>query len=222
MTSMELVKQIAEKFKVLNALFDERHRRLWAATEAKAIGFGGLKIVHEATGLAKNTIRAGLEEIKPKRGRPSKKSPLASPEKVRKEGGGRKTLEEKQPGLEAALDALIAPETRGDPESPLRWTTKSTRNLVEALQEKGFKISAWSVGNLLKTMGYSLQGSVKTKEGNQHADRDLQFQYLNKKTIEFQEQNLPVISVDTKKKELIGNFKNKGVECPPPKESRTK
>ena len=190
---------------------DERLRRQWAATEAQAYGRGGMSAVSSATGMSRNTIRKGLVEIAARRKNP--KAPVEA--RLRKQGGGRKRLTETDPGLTQALEQLVEPTSRGDPMSPLRWTCKSTVNLAEALTRQGHAIGPWTVGNLLKEAGYSLQSNRKTKEGGSHPDRNAQFAYINTTVEQFQQRGQPVISVDTKKKELVGPFKNGGREWQP-------
>lgn len=190
---------------------DERLRRQWAATEAQAYGRGGLSAASSATGMSRNTIRKGLVELAARKKNP--KTPVDA--RVRKEGGGRKRLTATDPSLADALEHLVEPTSRGDPMSPLRWTCKSTVNLAEALTRQGHAIGPWTVGNLLKEAGYSLQSNRKTKEGGSHPDRNAQFAYINTTVQQFQQRGQPVISVDTKKKELVGPFKNGGREWQP-------
>jgi hypothetical protein len=190
---------------------DERSRRQWAAAEAQAIGFGGASMVAAATGLARDTIRAGLRELAYRHNHPDE---WPSPG-LRKPGGGRKRLTDSDPALAAALEALVEPLTRGDPESPLRWTCKSTRKLAEELTGQGHAVSYRSVAWLLHEAGYSLQANRKTREGNQSPDRNAQFEYINAQAQRFQKGRQPVISVDTKKKELVGDFKNGGRDWRP-------
>jgi Rhodopirellula transposase DDE domain len=186
-------------------------RRQWAATEAQTYGRGGVSAVSSATGMSRNTIRKGLTELAAR-----KKNPRAPVEaRIRKKGGGRKRLTETDPGLAQALNRLIEPTTRGDPMSPLRWTCKSTVNLAEALTRQGHVVGAWTVGAMLKEAGYSLQSNRKTKEGGSHPDRNAQFEYINASVEQFQQRGQPVISVDTKKKELVGRYKNGGREWQP-------
>jgi len=188
---------------------NERSRRLWAATEARAIGWGGVTLVSEATGLARNTISTGLRELK-KRGRPLARG------RMRRAGGGRKCLTERQPELVERLEALIEPTVRGDPQSPLRWTTLSVRKLEEALRNAGFAISYGAIANLLKRLHYTLQGQYKRSDGTvEHKDRDAQFRYINDQAAAELRARRPVISVDTKKKELVGPYKNAGREWRP-------
>jgi hypothetical protein len=196
---------------------DERVRRLWAATEALALGYGGVTAVAQATGLARNTIAVGIAQLRdpghPDDGR------------IRRPGAGRTPLTESDPGLLEALDRLIDPVSRGDPTSPLRWTCKSTANLADELTAQGHPISPRSVAHLLHEMGYSLQSNRKVREGARHPDRDGQFRHIGARVRAFQQAGQPAISVDTKKKELIGDFKNGGQEWRPqgePEEVRAK
>ena len=211
MPNQSSLRQIKTRYGALGPLMDERMRRQWAATEAQTYGWGGLSAVSAATGLSRNTIRKGLAEIAAR-----KKNPRAKvTSRVRTIGGGRKRLTESDPGLTQALERLVDPMTRGDPMSPLRWTCKSTSSLAEALTLQKHPISAWSVGALLKAAGYSLQSNRKTKEGGSHPDRNAQFEYINATVRRFQQSGQPVISVDTKKKEAVGPFKNGGREWQP-------
>ncbi|MFH0918818.1 MAG: ISAzo13 family transposase, partial [Fibrobacterota bacterium] len=186
--------------------FNERGRRLWAATESRAIGYGGDALVSRATGLSRQTIRNGRREI-------SKGVEAAS--RIRKPGGGRHNLCKTQPGVMQALEKMVAPLTRGDPMSPLRWTCKSRAKLAAALVKKGWLISSTTVGRYLHELGYSLQSIQKSREGTSHPDRNAQFEYINSTVEDFQQNKQPVISVDTKKKELVGDFKNGGREWQP-------
>lgn len=200
----ELIKKIQRKYEDMRHCLNEKARRVWGAIEAKAIGRGGVTIVHEAIGLDYKTLQRGREEIdNPK---------LLKMNRIRKKGGGRKPLYKKEKNLLKDLDNLVEPESRGDPENPLRWTTKSTTNLAGALQEKGYSITQPVVWSLLKKLGYSLQSNKKTEEGASSPDRDKQFCFINEKVKHFQKNNNPSISVDTKKKENIGNYKNNGKE----------
>jgi transposase len=203
--------QIESKFRLLSPLMDERVKRQWAATEAQAYGWGGVSAVSAATGMSRKTIRKGLAELDVRRLNP--KAPVSS--RLRSPGGGRKRLTENDPDLAAALEWLIEPTTRGDPMSPLRWTCKSTQELAQALSSQGHELSASTVGRLLNAAGYSLQGNRKTKEGADHPDRNAQFEHINATVGRFQQRGQPVISVDTKKKELVGEFKNGGREWQP-------
>jgi len=203
---------IAAKFIILRPLLDERARRMWAAVEAHAMGRGGISRVAEATGLSRVTIRAGLQEL----ARADIASgPPALPERLRRRGGGRKPLSMHDPYLLQALETLVDPVTRGDPMSLLRWTCKSASQLAAALRAQGQPVSERTVNRLLHDLGYSLQSNRKILEGSTHPDRDAQFQYINRRAKAFQQQRQPVISVDTKKKELVGQFHNRGREWSP-------
>jgi transposase len=200
---------IREKFSALLPILDERSRRLWAAAEAKALGRGGISLVAKATGLSRTTIHQGLKEL-------SKSASLqAFSGRIRAKGGGRKLMIANHPSLLQDLEALVEPTTRGDPESPLRWTCKSTRQISDALKQKGYRIGRQKVSELLAELGYSLQANRKRLEGSKHPDRDEQFRYIYMLVKEFQASNQPIISVDTKKKELVGDFKNGGREWQP-------
>ena len=202
------VEIIRNKFLALMPVMDERLTRLWAGAEAEAIGEGGMAIVEEATGLSRTTIRVGRDELRAGVTR-------ADVVNVRRTGGGRPAIEETRPEIIPALEALVDPVTRGDPESPLRWTSKSTRKLAQELGERGYEISPQKVGQLLHASGYSLQATHKTLEGASHPDRNEQFEFINARVEQFQGRGSPVISVDTKKKELVGDFKNAGREWQP-------
>lgn len=198
---------LREKFAALRSLLNERSIRIWCATEAKAIGFGGKAMVHKATGISWPTIIKGSKELK------TPQDSLNTTSRIRRKGGGRKKITDKDKTLLADLDQLIDPSTRGDPETSLRWTSKSTIKLADELYKKGHKITQRSVHRLLITQKYSMKSNRKTYEGTKNnPDRDAQFNFINKKIIDFQSKNLPVLSVDTKKKENIGNFKNNGKE----------
>ncbi len=203
------VARIQQKYTQLQPVLNERTRRLWAAAEADSLGHGGITLVAEATGLGRPMIRRGLADLRALDG--SDPVPQATP-RIRRPGGGRKPLTETDPTLLPDLDALVDPATRGDPESPLRWSSKSTEHLAAALRNKGHRVSADTVGRLLAAQNYSLQGLRKSREGNDHPDRDAQFQHIHDEVVRFQAMGQPVISVDTKKKELVGNFKNGGQE----------
>jgi hypothetical protein len=205
------IQRMESKFQSLGSLMDERVRRQWAATEAVAYGWGGIRAVSQATGLSPTTIRKGLAELRARSEHPNERPPT----RVRRAGGGRKRKTQSDPELMTALEALVDPATRGDPESPLRWTCKSTRTLARELTGQGHPVSAMTVGRLLRLAGYSLQGNRKTKEGGSHPDRDAQFGYINATVKRFQKRGQPVISVDAKKKELVGEFKNSGREWLP-------
>jgi len=197
---------VASRYSALYPHLNERQRRLWAGAEARSLGRGGVSLVARATGISRQTLHNALKELA---------APPVLDGRVRRPGAGRKRLRDRDPELEAALDALIDPDVRGDPGSPLRWTCKSTGQLSLALTRGGHPVSASTVGTMLHEAGYSLQANVKTKEGSQHPDRDAQFRYLNEQAREFRDGGLPVVSVDAKKKELIGEFKNVGREWEP-------
>jgi hypothetical protein len=199
---------IRRKYKALSPELDERGKRIWAATEAALLGFGGVAVVARATGLAESTIRLGKHEFS--LGRTRHPSPVER--RVRRPGGGRKPLTEKDPALLKSLDRLVDPSSRGHPMSPLRWTCKSTRRLAKELTRGGHPASHTKIGKLLDQLGYSLQGTRKTREGASHPDRNAQFEHINDRVREFQRQGEPVVSVDTKKKELVGDFANRGRE----------
>jgi transposase len=207
------VGEIAEKFALLAPTMDERQTRLWLAAEAKALGRGGIAAVTRATGVLAKRIGAGIRDLAQMARKPPAEP--APSQRVRRPGAGRKKLTEIDETLIADLESLIAPETCGYPESLLRWTTKSVRKLAEQLGAKGHSIGRQKVSELLHDLGYSLQGLRKTREGESHPDRDAQFRHINRKAREFQARGEPVISVDTKKKELIGDFHNKGDEWQP-------
>ncbi len=197
---------LAEKFAVLWPHLNERQRRLLVGAEARALGRGGVSAVARAAGMSRPTVHKALTELT---------TPGAPTTRARRPGGGRKRAVVKDPGLRAALEQLVDPDTRGDPMSPLRWTTKSTRALAAALTAAGHPVSHVRVAELLHEAGYSLQGNAKTIEGRQHDDRDAQFRYLNEGVRGFLAAGDPVVSVDTKKKELVGEYKNGGREWQP-------
>jgi len=201
---MESEAVLVEKFAALLPHLNEKQRRLVAAAEARALGYGGVSRVARASGLSRPTVHKGLGELD---------RPPAP--RVRRAGGGRPTIRARDPALPAALDALVAPDTRGDPMSPLRWTCKSTRQLAAALTAQGHPVSHSVVADLLRDADYSLQANRKTLDAVQHPDRDAQFGYLNEQSKGFLARGLPVISVDTKNKELVGAFKNGGREWRP-------
>jgi hypothetical protein len=203
---------VEAKYLALKPLLDERTRRLWAAVEARSLGRGGIIRVAEATGLARATIRAGLKELDLPA--PDAGSPLSNG-RLRPPGGGRKPLIDHDPDLLRDLEALVDPVTRGDPMSPLRWTCKSAAKLAEGLQARGHVVSERTVNRLLHDLGYSLLSNRKTIEGKGHPDRDAQFQNINRRAKAFQRQGQPVVSVDTKKKELVGQYRNGGREWQP-------
>ena len=198
---------IKKRFSVLSGLLDERSRRLVAAAESLALGRGGISAVSRATRMSRPVIRLGVGELEnPQR---------VVRGRVRRPGGGRKRIVESDSDLVGDLEGLVEPATRGDPESPLRWTCKSVRRLAEELKRQGHVISYPVVAELLRQQGYSLQGNRKSQEGDSHPDRNAQFEYINRKVKRFLASQQPVISVDTKKKELVGNFKNSGRELRP-------
>jgi Rhodopirellula transposase DDE domain len=197
---------LAAKFAAIFPHLDERQRRLLMGAEARALGRGGIRLVAQAAGVREATVSLGVDELD------SGAEPLG---RARRAGGGRKRASEVDPGLRPALLALVDPDERGDPMSPLRWTTKSTRSLAGELTRQGHKVGADTVGDLLRAEGFSLQGNAKTIEGQRHPDRDAQFRYINEQVKDYQGAADPVISVDTKKKELIGEFKNVGREWRP-------
>jgi hypothetical protein len=201
---------VRTKFELLSPTMNEVQTRLWAAAEARALGHGGQACVARATGLSLMTIATGLRDLVD----PEHRTHIVAGH-VRRAGAGRKALTETQPELAAALESLVAPATRGDPMSPLRWTSKSTTKLAAELRTQGFQISADTVGALLKAQGYSLQALRKTLEGGDRPDRDAQFQQIAECTRVMQATGQPVISVDCKKKELVGTFTNSGREWQP-------
>jgi len=195
------------KYKALAPTLTERARRIWAATEALAGGWGGISGVARATGISYSTIQRGLQELTTKRS--------LAPGRIRRPGGGRKKTVDKDPTLLTDLEGLVEPTASGDPMSPLRWTSKSVRQLAASLQRMGHQVSRQLVAELLAAGGYSLQANRKTREGPSHPDRDAQFRYINQHVRRFQGATQPVISVDTKKKELVGDFKNAGRQWRP-------
>lgn len=207
---MDIESAIRERYLNLEWALDERLRRLYAAAEAKAIGHGGVTLVWKATGVARGSIQQGLKELVQ---RPEAME--SNSRRIRRIGAGRKTSVADDAELLSALESLVEPVTRGDPESPLRWTCKSLRQLESELVTQGYSVSHTSIGSLLKKLGYSLQGNRKTLEGTNHPDRNAQFEYINARTEEAVRTRQPVISVDTKKKELVGQFKNGGKEWRP-------
>jgi hypothetical protein len=202
MRDATIIEIIRRKFAAMSSELDERGRRRWAAVEARSLGHGGIATVARATGISDRTIRTGIRELRDP-------SPLAS-DRQRCVGGGRKSYRIEQPDLRDALDRLIAPTTRGTPMALLRWTCKSTRALAGALNGQGYAVGATTVRRLLAEMGYSLQANRKTREGAQHPDRDGQFGYLEARMRARKRRREPAVSVDTKKKELLGNHKNPG------------
>jgi transposase len=203
------VETIKRKFKELGPALDERARRLWVATEAKALGHGGIAIVVEGTGISRSTVSRGIRELEADQ--------TVEPGRVRRAGGGRKPTIEKDPKILTDLGGLLEPSISGDPQSPLRWTSKSVRKLADELRHMGHDVSHRLVAQLLHDAGYSLQGNRKDKEGRTHPDRNAQFEHINLRVKARQRRRQPVISVDTKKKELVGDFKNGGKEWRPEK-----
>jgi Rhodopirellula transposase DDE domain len=197
---------LVEKFAVLRPLLDERQWRLLLGAEARALGHGGIAAVVRASGAARSTVSIGLREVR---------AGVVADGRVRAPGAGRRSVEQAQPGLGEALEDLVSPETRGDPMSLLRWTTKSLRALRRALADAGFRVSRRTVARLLRQAGYRLQAVFKTKEGSSHPDRDAQFCFINDAALGFVAAGDPVVSLDCKKKELVGEYANKGREYQP-------
>jgi len=201
---VEVQEDLKQRGELLLPLLDEHKKRIYAGVEATVIGKGGVSIVAKTFGMSRNTVSQGKKEID--------SIQTIDSERIRRPGGGRKRIIDKEPDVKTNLEKLIDPVTRGDPESPLRWTCKSTRNLSKELKAQGYSISHKAVAELLHELGYSLQANRKTDEGKEPPDRNAQFEYINALAEEYQLQKQPVISVDTKKKELIGNYKNNGQE----------
>lgn len=202
----ELEETIVAKYAAIGDLLNERARRLWAAAESRAIGFGGDTVVSSATGIARETIRNGRKELA---------AGLVLDGRVRRPGAGRPPIHEAQPGIIEALEQLVDPLTRGDPMSPLRWTCKSKAKLAATMLKSGWVVSPTKIGRMLHDLGYSLKSVRKSTEGAAHPDRNAQFEHINATATEFLERGSPVVSVDTKKKELVGDFKNGGQEWQP-------
>lgn len=202
MPDAQIVEWIRHKYSAIVGELDERARRRWAAAEARSLGWGGISAVAEATGISDRTIRNGIRELQGP-------DPLP-PDRQRRWGAGRPSRENAQPELTEALEALIEPHERGDPMSPLRWTCKSIRTLARELRAQGFEVGSTKVGELLKTLGYSLQANRKTIEGKQHPDRNAQFEHIARRVKARQRRGEPAISIDTKKKESLGKMKNSG------------
>ena len=201
--------RLSNKYKKIFPMLSESQRRIVAASDAEFIGHGGIVAVSKASGMSRSTITIGMKELK--------SNSLTNIDRIRKKGGGRKDLKTIDSTLESDIDWMVSPVTRGDPESPLLWCSKSLRNIANVLQLKGHKISHNAVGVILKEKGYSLQSNRKTHEGGDHPDRDKQFEFINNQVKQYIEKAQPVISIDCKKKELIGNFKNNGKELEPQK-----
>jgi len=212
----QLEKIISEKYESLKPFLNEQNKRLFAAAEANSLGEGGISIVSRATGLSRDTISKGCKELES--GTIGTSETPIPDGKIRASGGGRKKSIDKDPTLLPDLEKLVEPTSRGDPESPLQWTCKSVRKLAKELKTMGHKVTHARVADILHMLGYSLQANRKTIEGASHPDRDQQFNHINEKCKAFQEEHQPVISVDTKKKELVGNFKNVGRELRPKKD----
>jgi hypothetical protein len=213
MAKPALIANVRQKYESLAPLLDERTRRRWAACEARALGRGGISLVAQATGLSRPLIRRGLAELERQPGPDS--ATAAQPTRLRRPGAGRPPLTVTDAALLRDLRTLVAPATRGDPMSPLLWTCKSTRNLAEALGQLGHEVSHQTVARLLTDLGYSLQANRKTEEGQEHPDRNAQFEHINRQVRSFQRRGQPVVSMDTKKKELVGNYRNAGQEWEP-------
>jgi hypothetical protein len=210
MQDAKVIARIRRKYRTLEPELDERRRRQWAAAESRDLGWGGMTTVAQATGLSRTTITVGAGEL----AQPAKRRALEGM-RVRHPGGGRRPLAETDPDLLAALETLIEPTTRGDPESPLRWTCKSIRRLAEELTRENHPVGAVTVAKLLRRTGYSLQANRKTREGSSHPDRNAQFEYINASVQRFLKRGQPAVSVDAKKKENVGDFKNGGREWLP-------
>jgi hypothetical protein len=206
-----VVEWVNEKYQALRPSLNERARRLWAATEARSLGRGGIAAVIAATGMSSATVYKGLGELDAAKAGAT----ALPPGRIRQPGGGRKRAREQQPGLIEVLKRVVDPTIRGDPESPLRWTCKSTRNLADELRRQGFCVGPRTVAKELAEQGFSLQANRKTREGGSHPDRDAQFAHINEEVLRFQRRGQPAVSVDTKKKELVGDFKNAGREWRP-------
>jgi hypothetical protein len=192
----QIINGLEQKFNALVGDLDQRGRRRWAATEALALGYGGITAVSLATGLSDRTIRNGIKELQ-------SDDPLPS-NRQRRAGGGRKPLEDSQQNLVAAIDGLVEPTERGDPQSPLRWTCKSLTNLQQELRSQGYTVSRMKISKVLRSLGYSLQGNRKTREGTDHPDRNAQFEHIARRVRACQRGKRPAVSVDTKKKEILG------------------
>ena len=205
MNQSDAMKTIRNKYNALSKVMDERVRRLWAAGEAKAHGRGGISVASAATGISRTTITTAIKELDALR-----KHEVLPQQRIRRPGGGRRKITEKYPNIVQDLEELLEPYVRGDPVSPLRWTCKSVGKLTQELNRKGYGIGTTKVCELLHELNYSLQSNRKTKEGESHPDGNAQFEYIYQLTRDYQSRGQPVISVDTKKKELIGNFKNQG------------
>src|SRR3954467_13943753 len=213
MATSAILATVRQKYEALAPLLHEKAQRRWAACEARALGRGGISLVAAATGLSRPTIHRGLAELDSDPDVSEEADPKRT--RIRRTGGGRPRLTTCDPSLLKNLHDLVDPATRGDPMSPLLWTCKSTRHLAQALGPINHQVSHQTVGRLLTELGYNLQANRKTQEGKDHPDRDAQFEHINGKVRSFQRRGQPVISVDTKKKELVGNYKNRGREWEP-------
>jgi transposase len=222
MVTKAIAEALREKYELLSPAMTERMRRHWASSEAAVLGHGGVTLLAAVTGLSRTTITTGIREL---RESASGTVRLLDPGRCRRPGAGRPYLETDDATLLRDLEELVDPDTRGDPMSPLLWTCKSTRQLAETLTAKGHTVSHSTVGKLLHCLGYSLQANRKTREGSSHPDRNAQFEHINRQVLAFQKAGQPVVSVDTKKKEILGDFKNNGAEWQPegqPEEVRAK
>lgn len=211
MSDAAVVQWVREKYHSLSDVLNERSRRVWAATEARSLGRGGIAAVVTATGMSSATVHKGIRELEAAEAGEE----VLSTERMRKRGGGRKRAHHSQPGLIEALELLVEPTARGDPESALRWTCRSTYNLAAELRRQGFQVGPRTVARELKEQNFTLQANRKTREGNSHPDRDAQFHYINEQVRRCQRRGQPVVSVDTKKKELVGPYRNAGREWLP-------
>ena len=211
MADVAVVQWVREKYLSLSGLLNERSRRVWAATEARSLGRGGIAAVVAATRMSSATVCKGIRELEAAEAGED----VLSAQRIRNKGGGRKRAHDSQPGLIEALELLVEPTARGDPESALRWTCKSTYNLAAELKRQGFSVGPRTVARELKEQEFNLQGNRKMREGATHPDRDAQFHYINEQVLRFQRRGQPVVSVDTKKKELVGQYKNAGREWLP-------
>ena len=214
MSTPEIIAEVRNKYRALRPVMDEKVRRRWAACEAIAIGWGGITAVAAATGLSRPTLRAGIAEVQGGAPRAETGQPTEAP-RIRRDGGGRRRLTAGDRTLLQDLQALLESSTRGDPQSPLLWTSQSTRHLADALVQQGHHVSHHTIARLLDDLHYRLQANRKTTEGSSHPDRDAQFEHINTQVRAFQERGQPVVSVDAKKKELIGDFKNAGRDWQP-------
>jgi hypothetical protein len=213
MANPAVISSVRQKYQALAPFLHEKARRYWAACEALALGRGGISVVAAATALSRPTIRRGIAELQD--GHHGPRAAQADPARIRQPGGGRYSISATDRSLLRDLKRLLDPTTRGDPMSPLLWTCKSTRNLADALLKLGHDLSHQTVGRLLVDLGYSLQSNRKTEEGQDHPDRNAQFEHINAQVRSFQRRGQPVVSVDTKKKEIVGNYKNSGREWEP-------